>query len=281
MRAPPLPGLSGGSGHLDAPFVPGKAQGEGQRRTPGPRLGVDARLLHALPQWALSLGQVASHITHVDFSATTPQPGDVCIDIILFAAFGDDYSPRQLMDRVRRSLRQLPVIAVMDCDDPLGRAAMLMAGADEAISPDCHMQELAARMLALLRRVGSADARLQCDDLEIDLIERRVVRDGTDIRLPLREYDLLACLARSRDQVVARETLLKSVWRLNFDPGTNSIDVHIARLRQRIDRGRGHAMVRTVKGVGYALVSRAAVHRFAADIPAMEERGAGHGDLAR
>ncbi|MEQ1687693.1 MAG: winged helix-turn-helix domain-containing protein, partial [Sphingopyxis sp.] len=118
-------------------------------------------------------------------------------------------------------------------------------------------REIEMRILALIRRRRyNVFGSLICDELEINLVSRQVVRAGRPIAMPLREFDLLAHLAHSRDRAVSRLELLQAVWRIDFDPGTNRIDVHVSRLRQRIDGGQSHAMLRTVKGIGYALVSR-------------------------
>jgi two-component system OmpR family response regulator len=118
-----------------------------------------------------------------------------------------------------------------------------------------HHDELFARLAALLRRYHQADGQLSCDDLTIDLVRREVSRAGRNVAMPLREFDLLSRLARSADQPVSRTDLFRAVWRMDIDPGTNRIDVHMSRLRQRVDAGHARHMLRTVKGFGYALVS--------------------------
>ena len=101
-----------------------------------------------------------------------------------------------------------------------------------------------------------AKGQLGEGELRIDLIDRRVERAGRLIAMPLREFDLLANLARIPDRPVSRAALLKAVWRIDFDPGTNRVEVHMSRLRAKVDRGFAWPMLRTVKGQGYALRSR-------------------------
>jgi two-component system OmpR family response regulator len=113
------------------------------------------------------------------------------------------------------------------------------------------------------RRRTLARGMLWCDELAINLVEREVHRDGQLISMPMREFGLIARLAMSPNQPVSRHDLLRAVWRIDFDPGTNRIDVHVSRLRRRIDDGHAHAMLRTVKGMGYALVSREGAAMFA------------------
>ncbi len=173
----------------------------------------------------------------------------------------------------RRAAGRRVMLCLLSRDSIAARVAALNAGADDVIAtpPSGHAirgagVELVARVGALLRRTRDHDHGrrhlLACDDLRIDLVARAVHRAQHAIIMPPREFDLLARLARTPDQPVARADLLKSVWRIGFDPGTNRVDVHVARLRQRIDapfadRPSPHAMLRTCKGVGYALVSRA------------------------
>jgi two-component system OmpR family response regulator len=132
----------------------------------------------------------------------------------------------------------------------------LTAGADDAVGWADDPAEVVARIAGLLRRSRMAAGQLGTDELRIDLIDRRVERAGRLIRLPLREFDLLANLARVPDRPVSREALLRAVWRIDFDPGTNRVEVHMSRLRAKVDRGFAWPMLHTVKGCGYALRSR-------------------------
>ncbi|MBA3942574.1 MAG: transcriptional regulator [Sphingopyxis sp.] len=132
----------------------------------------------------------------------------------------------------------------------------LDCGADDAVGWTGNLPEVLARIASLLRRSRIAAGQLGAGELRIDLIDRRVERAGRLIRLPLREFDLLANLARVPDRPVSRAALLKAVWQLDFDPGTNRVEVHMSRLRASVDRGFGWPMLHTVKGEGYALRSR-------------------------
>lgn len=134
--------------------------------------------------------------------------------------------------------------------------AALRGGADDAVGWTGNLPEVLARIAGLVRRSRLAAGQLGCDELQIDLIDRRVERAGRLIRLPLREFDLLANLARVPDRPLSRAALLKAVWRIDFDPGTNRVEVHMSRLRAKIDRNFAWPMLTTVKGRGYALRSR-------------------------
>ena len=124
----------------------------------------------------------------------------------------------------------------------------LDAGADDAVQLPASAGEIAARIAARLR-----PASLRIGPLEIDTVERRVVRAGTPIPLLPREYALLLHLARAAGRCVGRAELLACVWGLRFDPGTNVIEVHVSRLRAKLDRGHAQPLIVTEKGLGYRL----------------------------
>ena len=113
-----------------------------------------------------------------------------------------------------------------------------------------------ARRASLLRRGRLAAGQIGAGELHIDLIDRRVGCAGLLIRLPLREFDLLANLARVLDRPISPAALLQAVWRLDFDPGTNRVEVHMSRLRAKVDGGFAWPMLRTVKGQSYVLSSQ-------------------------
>ena len=135
------------------------------------------------------------------------------------------------------------------------RVRGLRAGADDYLVKPFAFAELLARVEALLRRGASAQAttRLRVGDLEMDLLARTVRRGEREIDLLPREFRLLEFLMRHADQVVTRTMLLENVWDYHFDPQTNVIDVHVSRLRQKIDKGFDEPLLHTVRGVGYIL----------------------------
>jgi|SRR5665213_1520669 len=138
------------------------------------------------------------------------------------------------------------------------RVKGLRAGGDDYLVKPFAFAELQARIEVLLRRGGTplATTRLKVGELEMDLLARRVTRAGKEIDLLPREFRLLEFLMRHASQVVTRTMLLESVWDYHFDPQTNVIDVHISRLRHKIDKGFDHALLQTVRGVGYSLRPR-------------------------
>ncbi len=137
------------------------------------------------------------------------------------------------------------------------RVKGLRAGGDDYLVKPFAFAELLARLEALLRRggTGQATTRLAVGDLEMDLLSRKVRRAGQEIELLPREFRLLEFMMRRAGQVVTRTMLLENVWDYHFDPQTNVIDVHISRLRQKIDKGFAHPLLHTVRGAGYRLAA--------------------------
>lgn len=151
--------------------------------------------------------------------------------------------------RLRASGWPGPLLLVL----PRGSCAVaaLDAGADDAVVQPVCAAEIAARLAARLR----PPPPIAIGELLIDPIERRVARGGQPIALLPREYALLLHLARAGGRCVGRAELLDAVWRLRFDPGTNVIEVHVSRLRAKLDRGFAEPMLRTEKGRGYRLTA--------------------------
>jgi len=161
---------------------------------------------------------------------------------------------------VLRTLRQrglqTPVLILTARDAVEDRVTGLDCGADDYLVKPFAFAELLARIRALFRR-GRTDQvlRLKAADLEMDLVTRRVSRGGRPLNLTPREFKLLEYLLRYRNQVVSREMLARDVWheRSRATPLDNVIDVHIARLRKKIDHGSPEKLIHTVRGVGFML----------------------------
>lgn len=134
------------------------------------------------------------------------------------------------------------------------RVKGLRSGGDDYLVKPYAFSELLARIEVLGRRRGEETVtEIRVGDLEIDLLARRVMRAGKKIDLQPREFQLLEYLARNADQVVTRTMLLENVWQYTFDPQTNVIDVHISRLRGKIDKTFDKPLLHTVWGAGYRL----------------------------
>ncbi|MBX9881434.1 MAG: response regulator transcription factor [Sphingomonas sp.] len=149
-----------------------------------------------------------------------------------------------------------PVLILSALGTPEDRVRGLTSGADDYLVKPFTFAELLARLNLLLRRAGGGGpapvTKLMVGELEMDLLARKVRRAGRAIELQPREFRLLEYLMRHADQVVTRTMLLEGVWDYHFDPGTNVIDVHISRLRKKIDEG-ARPMLHTVRGAGYRL----------------------------
>ncbi len=162
---------------------------------------------------------------------------------------------------VIRSLREqgiaTPVLILSALGQVDDRVKGLRAGGDDYLPKPYAFSELLARTEALARRRGapsaSEETRYRVGDLELDRLSHRVSRSGKEIPLQPREFRLLEYLMRHAGQVVTRTMLLEHVWDYHFDPQTNVIDVHVSRLRSKLDKGFAHPMIHTIRGSGYVL----------------------------
>lgn len=162
----------------------------------------------------------------------------------------------KILEVLRATGHATPVLILSALGSVDDRVKGLRSGGDDYLAKPFAFSELLARVEALLRRGSAASApetRLQVGDLTLDLLARTVKRGDTVIDLLPREFRLLEYLMRHADQVVTRTMLLESVWDYHFDPQTNVIDVHISRLRQKIDKGFDKPLLHTVRGAGYRL----------------------------
>ena len=158
-----------------------------------------------------------------------------------------------------KALRQAniatPVLVLSALGEVDDRVQGLTAGGDDYLVKPFAFSELLARLQALARRVHPEQQRtfLKVADLDLDCLKRKVTRDGQKILLQPREFRLLEYLMRHEGQVVTRTMLLENVWDYHFDPQTNVIDVHISRLRGKIDKDFAKPLLHTVRGAGYSL----------------------------
>jgi two-component system, OmpR family, response regulator len=160
-----------------------------------------------------------------------------------------------IIEALRNTANRTPILilsALAEIDD---RIRGLRAGGDDYLTKPFAYGELAARLEALVRRSrgGAEQMALEVADLRMDVPAHRVTRSGRSIPLQPREFRLLEFLMRHAGQVVTRTMLLENVWEYHFDPQTNVIDVHISKLRQKIDAGFDRPLLHTVRGVGYRL----------------------------
>ena len=182
--------------------------------------------------------------------ATTEQYDALIVDRMLPHVDG-----LTIIQTLRASNDSTPALILSALGEVDDRVKGLKAGGDDYLVQPFAFAELLARIEVILRRqeAGSAVTRLKVADLEMDLLAHKVSRAGQPFNLQPREYKLLEYLMRHAGQVVTRTMLLENVWDYHFDPQTNVIDVHISRLRQKIDKGFDKPLLNTVRGAGYML----------------------------
>ena len=150
---------------------------------------------------------------------------------------------------------ETPVIILSALATADERVKGLTGGSDDYLAKPFAFAELLARLRIILRRGGgqAPETRLSCGGLEVDLLSRKVKRGSRTIDLQPREFRLLDYLLRHQGEVVTRTMLLEGVWDYHFDPGTNVIDVHISRLRRKVDEEGESPLIHTIRGAGYRL----------------------------
>ncbi len=185
------------------------------------------------------------------FLATTESYDALVVDRMLPGVDG-----LSVIRTLRASENATPVLILSALGQVDDRVKGLQAGGDDYLTKPFAFSELQARLEALTRRSrgsGSAETELNVGPLEMNLLKREVRRSGELIELQPRDFQLLEYLMRNAEQVVTRTMLLENVWDYHFDPQTNVIDVHISRLRAKIDKGHERALIHTVRGAGYKL----------------------------
>ena len=176
-------------------------------------------------------------------------------DVIVIDRMLPELDGLSVIRTLRAAKKKTPVLVLSALGEVADRVQGLNAGSDDYLVKPFAFSELLARLDALMRRSDGETSKtsLAVGDLEIDLLSREVRRDGMLIELQPREFRLLEYLMRHTGQVVTRTMLLENVWDYHFDPQTNVIDVHISRLRSKIDRDFDQALLQTVRGAGYCL----------------------------
>ena len=208
---------------------------------------------------AYIIKNLIGHGHHVDHATDGKQGQQLAKDQKYDVLIVDRMLPEQdgltLVRHLRASQNMTPVLVLSALADVNDRVAGLRAGADDYLIKPFAFAELLARLDALTRRSDSdaGSTMLRVGPLELDLLAREVTRDNKVIELLPREFRLLEYLMRHADQVITRTMLLENVWDYNFDPQTNIIDVHISRLRSKIDKGFDTPMLHTIRGAGYSL----------------------------
>ena len=160
-----------------------------------------------------------------------------------------------VVETIRAAENHTPVLILSALGEVDDKVQGLKAGGDDYLVKPFGFPELLARIEALARRASIKEevTSLKVEGLTMDLLTRRVVREGRQIDLKPREFQLLEYMMRNEGQVVTRAMLLEAVWDYHFDPQTNVIDVHVSRLRQKIDKDFDTRLIHTVRGTGYVV----------------------------
>jgi DNA-binding response OmpR family regulator len=183
------------------------------------------------------------------FQATTEPFDAVILDLMLPGRGG-----LQVLRELRGHGFTKPILILTARDAIEDRVAGLDSGADDYLVKPFAFAELVARLRALLRRDhGGRELCLRVDDLEIDLLARRVVREGIELDLTKREYELLEYLLRHKNSTVTRDMIARDVWKETSGALTNTIDVYINLLRKKVERPQKRQLIHTIRGVGYAV----------------------------
>jgi two-component system, OmpR family, response regulator len=165
----------------------------------------------------------------------------------------------EILKALRATQNRTPVIVLSSLGDVEQRVEGLKAGADDYLAKPFSFIELNARLESIIRRSHSqaeSPTVLKVADLELDLLKRSVKRGGAALDIQGREFKMLEYFMRNANRLVTRTMLLEGVWDYHFDPQTNVIDVHISRLRQKIDTPGRQALIHTIRGSGYLLGER-------------------------
>jgi len=196
-------------------------------------------------EWVANGRDGLAHATQRDYDLIT-------LDRMLPGMDGID-----VVAELRRAGRDTPVLMISALSDVDERVRGLRAGGDDYLTKPFAPDEMSARAEVLLRRrqPQAVVQRLRVADLELDLVSHVAYRGGQPLTLLPTEYRLLEFLMRNSGQVLTRTMIFETVWGFHFDPGTNVIDVHIARLRRKIDGTGQAALIHTVRGTGYMIAA--------------------------
>ncbi len=174
-------------------------------------------------------------------------------DLVILDLGLPDVSGAEIARRVRRT-EATPIIILTASDDVETKVTLLNAGADDYLAKPFHVEELLARVGVQLRKQGG-DAAIRIGDLSIDGARRQVFWSEDEVRLSPREFELLQYLATQPGRVYSRREIEQSVWGGDLPPTSNVVDVHVANIRGKLREAGGYGVIRTVRGVGYAIKS--------------------------
>lgn len=192
-----------------------------------------------------------------DGSAALRETSAVPPDLVVLDRMLPELDGLTVLRQLRKSGFRAPILLLSAIGEVAGRIEGLDAGADDYLTKPFDVAELRARVAALLRRPPLPEpwSDIRAGDLTINRLSRRVFRGAVAVDLQPREYQILEYLAVRAGAVATRAMLLKDIWGISFDPGTNIVETHMSRLRAKIERDGGQKVIRTVRGVGYVVDS--------------------------
>jgi two-component system copper resistance phosphate regulon response regulator CusR len=176
-------------------------------------------------------------------------------DVIVSDIMMPSMNGHQFIEQLRSNGIETPVLFLTALGSTDDKVAGFELGADDYLTKPFEFRELVARVRVLAKRkalVHESDI-LICEDLQIDLGKKKVVRGDAEIQLTQREYDLLVYFMTNQDRIISKPELVEKVWGLNFDPGTNVIEVYVNYLRNKINKGQGNRLIENIHGQGYRL----------------------------
>lgn len=178
-------------------------------------------------------------------------------DLIILDVMMPGMNGMEICRRLRKVNTEVPVMLLTALGTVDDKVAGLETGADDYLAKPFHFRELLARISALLRRKKSAEPqkahKLSFEDIELNLESKTVQRSGTDIRLTAKEFILLELFLRNTNKLLSRQYIAENAWDINFDTGTNVIDVYVNFLRNKIDKGFERKLIHTKIGMGYIM----------------------------
>jgi DNA-binding response OmpR family regulator len=194
---------------------------------------------------------------HQSISADNGQDGvlmaaDESVDFVLLDIMLPGMDGQEALRRIRARRPGVPVLMLTARDEVRDKVSALDGGADDYLTKPFDLEELSARMRALVRRADQPEgSRIEVGDLKMDLRSHRVWRGEKSVELSSREFALLEYFVRHLGQVLSRQQILSAVWDYAFDPGSNVVDVYVSYLRNKLDRQSEPSLISTVRGTGY------------------------------
>jgi DNA-binding response OmpR family regulator len=177
---------------------------------------------------------------------------DESVDFVLLDIMLPGMDGQEVLRRIRARRPGVPVLMLTARDEVRDKVSALDGGADDYLTKPFDLEELLARMRALVRRADQPEAsKIEVGDLKMDLRSHRVWRGEKSVELSSREFALLEYFVRHPGQVLSRQQILSAVWDYAFDPGSNIVDVYVSYLRNKLDRRGGPSLISTVRGAGY------------------------------